>query len=128
MVGSNAPHSVQNARSTAHTESVQISAQDLSERLARVLGRRVLAVVTNKDVRTIQRWVSGGTVGAADERRLRDTYQVYSLLSSVEGDHTIRAWFVGMNPQLEDAAPAEAMGENRARDVMAAARAFVNGG
>ncbi len=124
----NISRSVRNARSSAHTESVQISAQDLSERLARVLGRHVLAVATGRDVRTIQRWVSGRTVGDADERRLRDTYQVYSLLASVEGDHTIRAWFVGMNPQLEDVAPAEALGENRARDVMAAARAFVNGG
>lgn len=101
---------------------------DLSERLARVLGRHVLAVVAKKDVRTIQRWIAGGTVAATDERRLRDAYQVYSLLASVEGDHTIRAWFVGMNPQLEDIAPAEALGDNRARDVMAAARAFVNGG
>ena len=116
------------ARTSAHADALQINPQDLSERLARILGRHVLAVIVKKDVRTIQRWVAGGPVSGSDEKRLRDAYQVYSLLSTVEGDHTIRAWFVGMNPQLEDEAPAEALGEGRARDVMAAARAFVNGG
>jgi hypothetical protein len=33
-----------------------------------------------------------------------------------------------MNPQLEDASPAEAIAEDKFRDVMAAARAFVVGG
>lgn len=40
----------------------------------------------------------------------------------------IRAWFMGMNPQLGDESPIEALREGRVRDVMAAARAFVNAG
>jgi hypothetical protein len=35
---------------------------------------------------------------------------------------------MGMNPQLEDVSPAEALAEDRYREVMAAARAFVSGG
>ena len=129
MTGSNRLlDSRRHARTTAHLDAVQIGPEDLLERLARVLGRHVLAVIAGRDVRTVQRWLAGGLLSAPDERRLRDAYQVYLLLAAVEGDHTIRAWFVGMNPQLDDEAPAEVLGEGQSRNVMAAARAFVNGG
>jgi hypothetical protein len=117
------------ARTSAHNDAIQINVQDICSELARVLGRQLLGVIVHKGPRTIQRWIAGeNTPTAADEKRLRNTYQVYLLLSSVEGDHTIRAWFLGMNPQLDDEAPAEALAADNARDVMAAARAFVNGG
>ncbi|MFT4220189.1 MAG: hypothetical protein QM611_06695 [Microbacterium sp.] len=63
-----------------------------------------------------------------EERKLRNTFQVYGLLSSVEGDHTVRAWFMGMNPQLDDDSPAEALAAERFREVASAARAFAAGG
>jgi hypothetical protein len=85
--------------------------------------------MTDKSERTVQRWASGDlSPSAKDEKVLRDAYQVYALLLTVEGDHTVRAWFMGMNPQLEDESPAEALAAGRNREVMAAARAFVNGG
>lgn len=117
------------ARTAAHKDSIQISAQDLSGELARVLGRQLLGVIVGKGARTIQRWISGDSTPLADdERRLRNAYQVYLVLSPVEGDHTVRAWFMGMNPQLEDEAPAEGLAADKYREVMSAARAFVNGG
>jgi len=116
------------ARTSAHNSATQISAQDISGALARVLGRQLLNVIVGKGPRTIQRWIAGDSVPMAeDERRLRNAYQVYMLLSTVEGDHTIRAWFMGMNPQLEDESPAEALAAGQTRNVMAAARAFANG-
>ena len=116
-------------RTTAHVDSVQIDLRELLTRLSKVLGRQVLAVIAERELRTVARWLAGEASPTSDvERRLRDTYQVYSLLTTVEGDYTIRAWFVGMNPQLDDVAPAEALAADRSRDVMAAARAFVNGG
>lgn len=116
-------------RSTAHSGAVQLGAQDISSELARVLGRQLLGIIVDKGARTIQRWIAGeNSPGAEEERRLRDAYQVYLTLAAVEGDHTIRAWFMGMNPQLDDDAPADAIAAGRAKDVMSAARAFVNGG
>ncbi len=35
---------------------------------------------------------------------------------------------IGMNPQLDDEAPAQCIADGRMRDVMVAARAYVDGG
>lgn len=119
----------QRTRSHSHSESVQLALVDIVSELARVLGRQLLSLIVERDIRTIQRWISGkSSPGGSDERRLRNTYQVYQVLAAVEGDHTIRAWFMGMNPQLDDASPAESLANDEARAVMSAARAFVNGG
>jgi hypothetical protein len=117
-------------RTSAHTQSLGLSPEDIVRRLAAVFGRNLLALIVGKSVRTVDRWVANDNLqlDPADERTVRDTFQVYSLLKSVEGDHTIRAWFMGMNPQLEEAAPAEALADGRSREVMAAAKAFVTGG
>lgn len=118
-----------NARTNAHADALQLSAQDISSELARVLGRQLLGVIVDKGARTIQRWINGENMpSTVDDKRLRNAYQVYLLLATVEGDHTIRAWFMGMNPQLDDGSPADALAADRAREVMSAARAFVNGG
>lgn len=38
-----------------------------------------------------------------------------------------RAWMPGMNPQLDDDSPIEAMAEGRFKEAMAAARSFQRG-
>lgn len=117
------------AKSRAHAESVQISVEDVIAQLQAVLGKHLLSLIVGRNVRTLQRWESEETTPSGlDERKLRNTFQVYSLLSPVEGDHTIRAWFMGMNPQLDDDSPAEAIAEERFKEVASAARAFVEGG
>lgn len=117
-------------RTAAHTSSLAVSPEDIVRRLADALGKNVLAFIVNRDVRTIARWLDNAQLRLEPEvdRTVRNTHQVYVLLSSIEGDHTIRAWFMGMNPQLEEEAPAEALRDGRFREVMAAAKAFVNGG
>ena len=61
-------------------------------------------------------------------KQLRDTFQVFELLASAESADVARAWFMGMNPQWDDESLAEALSTGRARDVVAAARAFINAG
>jgi len=117
------------ARTRAHNDSIQISTQDVASELARVLGRQLLGIIVDKGARTVQRWIAGEhSPSTDDEKRLRNSYQVYLLLATVEGDYTIRAWFMGMNPQLQDESPVEALASDKAPEVMAAARAFVAGG
>ncbi|HOF36884.1 MAG TPA: hypothetical protein PLZ83_08425 [Dermatophilaceae bacterium] len=94
------------------------------------LGSRLLCFIVGVDVRTIERWVSNRERNPRleYEQRIRDTYQVFQTVLEVEASPTVRAWFMGMNPQLDDLSPAEAIRDGRSRDAMAAARAFVNAG
>lgn len=62
------------------------------------------------------------------EERLRAALQVFQLIQDAESLYTARAWMIGMNPQLEDEAPAQCIADGRMRDVMVAARAYVDGG
>lgn len=113
----------------AHKASVALASPAIVARLQEALGRDVVAIITGKTARQVSRWVSGeAKPPLAEQRLLRDTFQVVELLAEVDTDEVVRAWFIGMNPQLEDAAPAEVIADGRVRDVMAAARAFVNAG
>jgi len=115
-------------RVRAHGDALKTDPQDLSRELTRVFGRELVGLMVGKDARTVLRWNNGETAPAApQERVLRDVYQIYLLLSAVEGDQTIRAWFMGMNPQLDESAPSEIVASGQIRDVMVAARAFVAG-
>ncbi|WP_166787712.1 hypothetical protein [Cryobacterium luteum] len=114
---------------SVHKASVELAPTAIVARLQEVLGRDVVAIITGKTPRQVSRWVAGEAKPPLQEQRLlRDTFQVVELLAEVDPDEVVRAWFIGMNPQLEDAAPAELIAEGRVRDVMAAARAFVNAG
>ena len=62
------------------------------------------------------------------ERRLRAAFQVFHLLLAEDSAHVVRAWFIGMNPQLDDDSPAEAIRDGRLKDTLAAAKAFIAGG
>lgn len=112
---------------TAHERSVAMGVVEIAATLRAQLGQALLGVVVDKNVRTLTRWANA-TVRPpqASEKLLRDTFQVFELLASVDSPEVARAWFMGMNPQLDDASPAEALSEGRSRDVMVAARAYVN--
>lgn len=100
---------------------------DVAATLQGTFGQALLGVILGKDVRTVARWANA-TVRPphASENLLRDTFQVFELLMSVDSPEVARAWFMGMNPQLEDASPAEALSEGRSKEVMAAARAYIS--
>lgn len=113
----------------AHVQSIQDSMPEIVTFLREHLGSPLLAVIAGVDERTVNRWATGESAPReAAEKRIRATYQVFRLLESVEAAPTIRAWFIGMNPQLDDQSPAEAVADDRLRDAMTAARAFVSGG
>lgn len=123
---------VVSSRSTArsaHRRSVEITIPDLMAALTQKLGSKLVAYIVSKDPSTLSRWRSQESHPSDESTRaLRTAYQVFQLLESEESDHTIRAWFIGMNPQLDDASPAEALADGGNREVMAAARAFLAGG
>ena len=113
----------------AHAYAVELGISDIAAALQSQLGQALLGVIVNKTERTLTRWTKAAVRPPhTSEQLLRDTFQVFELLTSAKSGDLARAWFMGMNPQLDDESPAEALSTGRARDVMAAARAFINAG
>lgn len=115
----------------AHREAVRASVSDVADFLQDLLGRRLVAYMAGvKDTKTVSRWAKG-EVGEArweSERRLRAAYEIAQLLVRFDSSRIVKAWFIGLNPQLDDESPAEAIREGRLKEAMNAARAFVAGG
>lgn len=113
----------------AHRTTVQSGIDEVTRFLEETLGRALLAYITDVDQRTVGRWSAGqARPRAAAESRLRNTYYVFKLLQAGDSAHTVRAWFIGMNPQLEDLSPAEALRAGKEKRVAVAARSFIQGG
>lgn len=122
---------VRDASTTAHRRTVESSIADIAAFLQDALGQKLVAFMVGvSDPKTIGRWASGKRrpQDHEAEQRLRAIYQVFGLLATEESPHTIRAWFVGLNPQLDDESPAAAISEGRIRDVIVAAKSFLAGG
>jgi hypothetical protein len=112
----------------AHRAAVQTEFAELVSVLDEVLGRSLVAFLAGVDKKTVGRWISGTSPHAENEARVRCAFQAAQLLLSKDSEHTVRAWFIGLNPQLDDVSPAEALRAGQTRDVMVAAKSFVLGG
>lgn len=71
-----------------------------------LLGATTVAVIGGvTETRAVQQW----TMGREPQRGhvLRFALQIARMIADVDGDHeTVRAWFAGSNPRLDDAIPA----------------------
>lgn len=105
-----------------------VTAQEAARFLSEHLGRQLLAITIDADPSSVDRWVKGARPQLSAERRILAAYAVWQVVATVEAAATVRAWFMGMNPQLDDLSPAEAIAADNGRDALAAARAFVQGG
>lgn len=113
----------------AHEQTGRASVGEMATVAQELLGQRVAAMVAGiGDPKAVGRWARGERAprGEAD-RRLREAFQVVTLLSLAESPLTARAWLVGMNPLLGNRAPAFFFAANRegGARVMRAARAFL---
>ncbi len=114
-----------------HRQSVNASVSEVASFLQDLLSRRLVAYVAGvKDGKTVTRWANGEVTGVRQEseQRLRTAYEIAQLLIQFDSPRIVRAWFIGLNPQLDDVSPAEAIHEGRLKEAKAAARAFVAGG
>lgn len=121
---------LRDASAEVHRTTVESSVADIAAFLQDALGQKLVAhIVGVQDPKTIGRWAKGRLPqDPSAEGKLRGAYQVFRLLLTQESPHTVRAWFVGLNPQLDDESPATAIAEGRTRDVMVACKAFLAGG
>lgn len=101
---------------------------DVARFLQESLGQKLVAYLAEVDPKTVGQWAADkrGPRQPAEER-LRNTYMVFQLLLKSDDAHAVRAWFMGLNPLLDDESPATAIREGRFKDVLKAARSFVDG-
>lgn len=115
-----------------HRKSVNADLETMASTLVKVMGRALIAgIVGIRNPKTISRWANGDVTSVRDrysEERLIATYQVVSLLQEEYGNDTIRAFMLGMNPVLNDEAPAIALRDGNFKGAMGAARNFMAGG
>jgi hypothetical protein len=97
-----------------------------------LLGQKLTAVMVGiEDPKAVGKWARGERAPRGEAaQRLRDAFHVATLLALGESEETVRAWLMGMNPLLEDRAPAAvfaAFPDGGAR-AMRAAKAFLANG
>jgi hypothetical protein len=114
----------------AHQVTVERSIADIAGHLQAELGQKLTAHLAGvDDPKAVGRWAKGTRQPRQDsEDRLRVAFQVWHILASEESTHTVRHWFIGLNPQLDDVPPADAIREGDLRDVLMAAKAYSTGG
>ncbi len=127
-VGDILTHAAPGLAEQVHGEATRVDVAAATRELGNLLTDRLLAYIVNvRDVKTLARWESGrvSEVRIESERRLRTAYEIATLLGRVEAASTIRTWFIGLDPYLDDASPADAIHDGRLQDALNAARSFI---
>lgn len=113
-----------------HRESMRATVSEMASALQEVLSTQLTAYMVGVDsLRTIQRWASATAQNLRhkNERRLLTAYEALQLISRFESPRVAKAWFIGLDPQLDYTMPAQAIRDGQLKEVLAAARAFVAG-
>jgi hypothetical protein len=122
----------ENISQRIHRQATAASISDIARFLQEVLSRRLTAYIAGvQDGKTVTRWANGEVTEIRDievERRLRAAYEMTLMLLTFESPLTIRSWFIGMNPDLDDASPADAVRNDNLKEAMSAAWVFGIGG
>lgn len=98
----------QSIPSQSHQQAVEATTQEAARGVLDVLGGTLAAYVLGvKDRRTVQRWAAGAVQGMRPSYKavLRGVHEIVVLLLRFEGQATVRAWFLGMAPELDDISP-----------------------
>jgi hypothetical protein len=107
----------------------------VAKALIDILGAKLVAYIAGvREARAVQQYAyeSRSPRHPAIEPRLRLALRVARLISRHDNREVAQAWFIGLNPQLNDRSPARLLREGGIDEVgpeiIAAARAFVVGG
>jgi hypothetical protein len=113
----------------AQRRVVSASAATMAGHLQGLFGQRITALITGvNDPKTVGRWIRGQEPQESHYRRLQDAYHVITLLEVAESEQVARAWFLGMNPDLDNQAPAAVLTDDPiygAQRIMRAAHSYL---
>jgi len=111
-------------------ETTRLDIHELTRRLNNHLGATAVAILAgSRDAKLPYRWAkeSGPIPNESSQNRLRTAHRVWGMIADAESDHTARTWFVGLNPLLNEISPLMALRDDRLKEVIDAAKAFVDG-
>lgn len=118
----------------AYEHASRVDFAGLVKELDELLGPKLVAYIAGvRETRAVRQW-STGERGAREPipMRLRLALQVAWLIAQHDNPSVARAWFQGLNPQLDDRSAARLLREGDLDEVgpriLSAARAFVSGG
>jgi|SRR6266498_1135504 len=118
----------------AHERAVRSSFPEVARTLRDILGAKLCAYLGSvKETRAVNEWADGTREpSAATQQRLRLALQIALAIAGADGADVTRAWFQGLNPQLDDRSPARLLREGDLDEigpaVISAERAFLVGG
>jgi len=117
----------------AHRQAITAAFPEVVRSLVSIVGRKQTAYIASiKDARAVDRWMENAAPQKDVEQRIRLAYHVAAMLRSADSEGVVQAWFVGLNPELDDDVPIKLLREGRlevdGKRVLNAARAFLAGG
>jgi hypothetical protein len=118
----------------AHERSLRLGVPQLVSELREILGAKLVAYLGSvQETRAVRQWAEAERTPSAEViARLRVAYRIAALLREKDSAAVVQAWFQGMNPRLDDVAPARLLREGdldqAGPTVLAAARAFAAAG
>jgi hypothetical protein len=116
-------------RNEIYQDTTRMNIHDLVRELNENVGAVVVQTMAGvKDRTSPYKWAKpdGPDPRQDFEDRLRLGYRVWKTLAMAEGKHVALAWLMGANPQLEENLPVLYIQQQRGREVIGAAEAFVN--
>ena len=92
---------------TAHHRTTTSDWRTVTNTLVETLGTSLVALIADVAPETVGRWSRGASANprAVKERRIREAFRIYLELVVTDSPHTVRAWFMGANPELGDDSP-----------------------
>ena len=112
----------------AHARAVSATAAEMAVYLQDLFGQNLTALMAGIDhPKTVGRWARGQRPHPANLARIRNAFHIATLLEPATSRQTVQSWFMGMNPHLDDRAPALVLADepDAAPRVMQAAHAFL---
>ena len=114
---------------TTYNKTALMDIHTIARELNAALGPTLVAVLAGvRDRKLPTAWAKpdGTDPRPASEAKLMAAYRVWLALAARHGDAIARSWFIGLNPLLDETAPVEALNAGRNREVIEAARAFLD--
>jgi hypothetical protein len=106
-------HAMARSRAASNLVELQPSISEMVHYLQDALGSRLTALLLGvTDARVLDDWARGeASPDSNAERRVRDAFRITELLLQEESPQAVSSWFLGMNPELDDRAPALVLGD-----------------